>query len=114
MNANISMNDHDTLLSAIEEALAYDVLDYGDTDRIVEIIFDNVSKLLQHDSRFPRLSCADYDLLFADIAHEARIALRPYQLLDHESAAEQICDAVVEATTAESEPQAENLAWSAS
>ena len=84
------------LLSAIENALIYEVDDGSNTDGIVEMIFDGVIRILQRDARFPRLTRADYELLFASLMHEAREALQPYWTIDTELAAGVIADAVTE------------------
>ena len=61
----------ESMLFAIECALADDI-DEGNTDQAVEVIFDGVVKTLQRDTRFPRLTRTDYDLLLADVTKEAR------------------------------------------
>ena len=84
------------LLSAIENALIYDVDDEGNAEGEVEMIFDGVIRILRRDARFPRLARADYELLFASLMHEAREALQPYWMIDTERAAAVIGDAVID------------------
>jgi hypothetical protein len=85
------------LLATIEEALIYDVFDESDTDAIVESIFHGVVEVLRHNARFPRLTRTAYELLFADLAQEARETLRPYWRVNTKHAAEVIADAVIDA-----------------
>lgn len=92
------------LLFAIENALIYDVDDEGYTDGIVETILDGVIRTLQRDPRFPRLTRGDYDLLFADVAKEAREALLPYWKIDTELAAKVIGEAVIDVMDEEDAP----------
>jgi hypothetical protein len=97
LSGRIGIMKIEDLHSAIELALAYDVEDEGNTDQIVETIFDGIVKALQRGTRFPRLARADYDLLFADLMKEARETLLPYWRIDTEDAAEIIADAVANA-----------------
>jgi hypothetical protein len=84
------------LHSVIRSALIYDVDDEGNTDKVVEMIFNGVIKVLERDARFPRLTRADYDLLFADLIKETSEVLLPYQKIDAKDAAEIIVGAVID------------------
>jgi hypothetical protein len=75
------------LVSTIEDVLTFEVYDDGDTEQVVDMIFDGVVKVLRRDARFPRLTRTDYDLLFADLMNGARRILLPYRKIDNERAA---------------------------
>ena len=84
------------LIFAIESALIYELDDDSAADWVAETILDDVVKVLQRDARFPRLTRADYDLLFADLARDACELLATYSKLDTELAARAIADAVID------------------
>jgi hypothetical protein len=91
------------LLFAIEQALIYDINDEGDTDQAVKMIFDGVIKILQRDTRFPRLTPANYDLLFADLLKDACETLAPYWKIDAKYVAAVIAEAVIDEITEETD-----------
>jgi hypothetical protein len=96
------------LTSAIEDALTFEVYDDGDTEQVVDMIFDGVVKVLRRDARFPRLMRTDYDLLFADLIKEASETLLPYQIIDNEHAAEIIAEALIDETEDDDHERREN------
>jgi hypothetical protein len=89
------------LVSTIEDALIFDVYDDGDTEQVVDIIFNGVVKVLRCDARFPQLTRTEYDLLFADVANEARATLQPYSKINPGRAAEVIAEALVDEANGE-------------
>jgi hypothetical protein len=92
------------LASGIKLALIYDVDDEGDTDGVVETVFDGVVNALKPDVPFPRLTRADYELLFADVAEEARETLPPYWKINTELAAVALAEAVIDEVNEEGVP----------
>jgi hypothetical protein len=88
--------EHDKLVRAIERALVHDVRDEGDTDAVVDHLLEAIRKTLERNPPFPRLCYHEFELLFADVAAEARRLLSGYVLLDWEDTAKVIADAVIE------------------
>ena len=59
---------------------------------------------LKRDARFPRLAPAEYALLFADVAKEARETLLPYWKINTELAAVAVAEAVIDEVNEEGVP----------
>jgi hypothetical protein len=70
------------LRDTICDALIYDTVDCGDVYAEIDRIFDAITKALEREKRFPRLSPLEIDLLFADARAVAYMALEHYAQID--------------------------------
>jgi hypothetical protein len=76
------------------DALEFEIYDHGDAQAEIDRFFDRLIGLLHR--RFDGVSRFEFELLLADLRHEARIALAPYSKIDPEIDASVIVDALVE------------------
>jgi hypothetical protein len=84
------------LRKVIRNALLFDIVDLGDTDAEVAKIFDGVRNALARDPRFPRLASLEFDLMFADVKHDAERAFEAYSSVDWSEAADGVIAAIAE------------------
>src|SRR5262249_35665965 len=92
----------ESLRQKIETVLMVAVLDLGDTNREIAKIFDSVRKALARDSRFPRLTPRQFDLML--VKRDAEIALEPYTQIDWLEAADAIVAALADHVAKEAAP----------
>jgi hypothetical protein len=83
------MNKHD-LIRIIESALVYKMDNGGDIPADIDCLLEDVRKTLKCDPRFSRLTCREFDVLFAAFADGAQRLLGECVRIEWEYAAQHI------------------------
>jgi hypothetical protein len=101
------------LVHIIESALVYKMYDGGDIPAVIGCLLEDVRKTLKCDPRFARLTCREFDILFAAFADGARRLLGENarieweyaaQHIDWEYAARNVTEAVIDEMSMEFDP----------